>query len=289
MALSKEVVAWGLEVPEGPVVLGPGRVAFVEQMLGRVSLYDDGTVSVVAQGPGSPNSIVLGSDGELYAAQNGGAVGFWPPENLCTPGIQRIELDGSIEEVATSVAGVAFGAPNDLVFGPDGRLYVTDPGERYDRGNRAAVNRLFALGHDGGETLLEVAPVYINGLGFTTDGVLCWVESYDRHVCLLVDGSRQLLAQLPPLHVPDGLDVAEDGRLFITTVTSHGIDIVSRHGELLELLYLDDEALPTNCCFEGSTLWVTDFGTDHQRERGRGRLWRVETDAIGARVFRGSL
>jgi sugar lactone lactonase YvrE len=49
----------------------------------------------------------------------------------CAPAVQLIDLDGLIEDVATSAAGFPFGAPNDLVFGPDGRLYVTGPGEEY--------------------------------------------------------------------------------------------------------------------------------------------------------------
>jgi sugar lactone lactonase YvrE len=50
----------------------------------------------------------------------------------CTPAVQLIDLDGLIEDVAASAAGFPFGAPNDIVFGPDGRLFVTDPGEAYD-------------------------------------------------------------------------------------------------------------------------------------------------------------
>jgi gluconolactonase len=89
--------------------------------------------------------------------------------------------------------------------------------------------------------------------------------------------------------VPDGLAVAADGRLFVTTVTSHGVSVVSPDGELLDHLHLDDDALPTNCCFEGSALWVTDFGTGYEKTQRRGRLWRVETDVVGTALGHGHL
>jgi len=279
--LSKEVVATGLEVPEGPVVLPDGRIAFVQQRLGRVSAWADGKVETISESAGSPNAVTFGADGCLYAAQNGGVVGDWRSPNPCAPAIERIHLDGRVETVATEVAGVALKAPNDVVFGPDGRLYFTDPSEGYNPELRSQTNRLFALGPDGGEVLIELDPSYTNGLAFGVDGSLIWVESYWRTVCRLDDGKRTVLATLPELHIPDGLDVAADGRLFITTVPSHGVTVVSPQGELVDHLYLDDDALPTNCCFDGSTLWITDFGVDNETQPGRGRLWRVETDATG--------
>jgi len=183
--------------------------------------------------------------------------------------------------VTAEIAGVPLQAPNDLVFGPDGRLYFTDPSEPYDPNTPRATNRLFALGDDGGEVLIELPPSFVNGLAFTPDGRLIWVESYSRAVCVLDEGRRVLLCTLPENHVPDGLAIAADGRLFIATSASHGITIVGPTGEILDHLYLDDQALPTNCCFVGSDLWVTDFGVGFRAGNGRGRLWQVETDGVG--------
>lgn len=287
--MSAEVVLSGLEAPEGPVVLADGRIAFVQQVLGRVSVYGDGGVATVSEAPGAPNSVTLGSDGCLYAAQNGGVVGAWRAERSAVPSIERIHLDGRVETVATQVAGVALRAPNDLVFGPDGRLYFTDPAEPYDSDNAAETNRIFALGPDGGEVAIELVPSYTNGIAFTPDERLIWVESYGRWVCALDGRRRRLLCQLPPDHLPDGLDVAADGRLFIATFASHGITVVSPAGVVVDHLRLDDDALPTNCCFAGSDLWVTDFGAGWQPGDGRGRLWRIGTDAVGRPPFRGRL
>lgn len=177
-ALRREVMATGLEVPEGPVPLPDGRIAFVQQVLGMVSAFDDTGVSTISVGPGAPNSVTYGPDGFLYAAQNGGVVDDWRAEVPATPSIERISLAGEITTVTTEIAGVPLQAPNDLVFGPDGRLYFTDPSEPYDPTAPRATNRLFALGDEDGEVLIELAPSYTNGLAFTPDERLIWVESY---------------------------------------------------------------------------------------------------------------
>jgi gluconolactonase len=279
--MRREIMAAGLEVPEGPVPLPDGRIAFVQQVLGMVSAFDGATVSTISVGPGAPNSVTYGSDGFLYAAQNGGVVDEWRAEVPATPSIERISLAGEVTTVTTEVGGVPLQAPNDLVFGPDGRLYFTDPSEPYDPTAPLATNRLFALGDEGGEVLIALPPSYTNGLAFTPDGRLVWVETYTRAVCVLDEGRRVVLCTLPEKHLPDGLAIAADGRLFIATAISHGITIVSPTGEVLDHLLLDDQALATNCCFVGSDLWVTDFGIGFRAGNQRGRLWRVETDAVG--------
>lgn len=288
MIRHKQVVAAGLAAPEGPALLPDKRIVFVEQMRGRVSVYDGSTVSLVSQSAGSPNAVIPGADGNLYVAQNGGVVGNWRSSVRPSPGIQRIRVDGSVEYVCTEVEGVRAKAPNDLVFGPDGRLYFTDPAEGYNPGARTERAHLFAIDDRGGEVLLDVGTSYPNGLAFMVDGRLVWVETYERDVCVLEHGKRRKLCRLPENHLPDGMDVAQDGRLFVTTVASHGITVLSPEGAILDLLYLDDQALPTNCCFDGNVLWVTDFSIGWE-EGATGRLWRIETDAIGKPPTPGTL
>jgi gluconolactonase len=284
----KEIVAAGLEVPEGPVVLPDGRISFVEQRRGQVSVFDGDSVSCLATVGGAANAVTLGADA-LYAAQNGGVVNAWRSADPRPPGIQRVHLDGRVEYVTTEVDGQPLLAPNDLCFGPDGRLWFTDPGHPYDPDRRGANGRLIAIGDGRDEIVADVGPVYCNGLAFGVDGRLIWVESYTRLVCRLGPAGREVVCQLPEHHVPDGLAVAADGRLFIATVSSAGITVVSPDGAVLDLIELDETALPTNCCFDGSALWVTDFGRDHETVPGSGRLWRVGTDAVGAGLFAGTL
>jgi gluconolactonase len=285
----REVVADSLSVPEGPVLLPDGRIAFVELTAARVSTYGAGGVGVLTRHAGSWNGLALGNDGCVYAAQNGGVAGSLRALEPTTPGIERTTLSGVVDTVVIEVEGRPLKAPNDVTFGPDGRLWFTDSGEAFNLDHPSRGSRILAVGGGDGEVVVTLPPVYANGLGFLIDGRLAWVESYERHLCVLENGARRVLCQLPDGHRPDGFAVATDGRIFIATVVSHGITVVSPQGELLDHLVLDDRALPSNCCFDGSDLWVTDFGVGWQSGTPTGRLWRVETDTSGQPLGSGRL
>jgi gluconolactonase len=286
--MKMEMVAKGLGFTEGPVVLPDGRVAFCDQFAGGLYIYDGTGVRFFAKTGGSPNGATLGSDGCLYVAQNGGVVGDWHAAQASSPCIQRVHLDGTVETVCTEVAGHALLAPNDICFGPDGRLYFTDPAHTYDPKNRSEDGRIYAVAASGhGELVIRLKPVYNNGLGFRRDGKLMWVESYPREVHLLDNGRNVLVCTLPPNHVPDGFAFAEDGRMFIATVFSHGVTVLGPDGKYLNHVKLADDSCPTNCAFQGNVLWVTDPG-DFVNTPGDARLWRVETDAQGLPLGVGS-
>lgn len=73
MSTEPEVVAEGLQFPEGPVALPDGSVLVVEIARGTLSrVGPDGTVSVVAETGGGPNGAAIGPDGLCYVCNNGG-------------------------------------------------------------------------------------------------------------------------------------------------------------------------------------------------------------------------
>jgi gluconolactonase len=234
---------------------------------------------------------MLGSDG-VYITQNGGTVGPWRAEVMSVPSIQRASLDGAtVEVIASELDGLPLQAPNDLTFGPDGTLYFTDPGD-YDPVGRPHPGRIFALRPDGsGELLEELESVYTNGIVAEADGSLVWVESYTREVWRRrPDGGKALLHTLPAGHVPDGLKVADNGDLWITTFMSHGVDVIAADGT--PRFFLETGGVQCNCVFVGEDLILTDFG-DVSEVTGDapmgGRLTRVPAGARGMPLFRGAI
>ena len=77
---------------------------------------------------GGPNACMLGSDGFVYLTQCP-TVGAWVAPESRPPSIQRAAPDGTVEIIVTEADGMKLNAPNDLTFGPDGRLYFTDSGD----------------------------------------------------------------------------------------------------------------------------------------------------------------
>jgi gluconolactonase len=265
------IVASGLAFPEGPVWRDGGLV-FTEIEGGVVSRWsEDGGVSLVATTGGGPNGAAAGPDGALYVTQNGGMT----RDARVTAGIQRIGPDGDVTMVVTTVGGLALDGPNDLAFGPDGRLWFTDPRGAADPAHNADPGRLFVVdvATGEGELVLEVGPVFPNGIAFLADGTLVWTESFTRRVMALVDRRPEVLIELPERHAPDGLCVGQDGELYVATTFAHCVSVVDADaGEIVDKLMCGD-GMATNCCFGETDLYVT--------ESRRGTLWRFALGRTG--------
>ncbi len=273
-----DIIARDLEFPEGPVWLD-GALWFTEITAGYVSRWTpDGRVERTADTGGGPNGATAAVDGSLYVTQNGG-MGDGPQ---ATPGIQRVSTDGTVELVATEVGGVRLEAPNDLAFGDDGRLWFTDPRGGPDATDLPA-GRIFALDPStgDGELMIELGPVYPNGIGFLADGTLVWTESFARRVMALVDGRPELIIELPERHFPDGFCVGADGRLYVASTYAHCVSVID-DGAIVER-YVCGDGMATNCCFggpDGTDLFVT--------ESRRGTLWRYQLGVPGLALRTGA-
>jgi gluconolactonase len=280
-------LASDLGFAEGPVVLPDGRLVLCDCNKADVWVYDEGSIERYGRTGGSPWGAALGSDGAIYLTQGGNVPGSG--DTSATPGIQRVSEHGSAELLCSEVDGVTVAAPNDLAFGPDGRLYFTDSGtEQDDRVETPSPGRLFAISESDGEVLLDLPDVYPNGIAFDAERRLLWTESTSRRVRRLENGSATTICELPEGYVPDGMAVARDGRLFVCTTTSGGITVLSPDGEQLDQLELGE--WPTNCAFAGSTLYATCVRTSEIEASERtGTLWRVETDATGLELIAGRL
>lgn len=254
------VVATGIDFCEGPVWTQNGRLVFTS--IDHGCLYEltlDG-LSVSAHTGGGPNGLTEGRRGILYVAQNGGSVRpeakSGPPAE---PGIQRVERE--------SVTYLARGldSPNDLCFGPDDRLYFTDPRGLSASGERQP-GRIYALAEGGEPELLDEGPAYTNGVAFGPDPTELYVaETLRQRVLLyrLLDGSLGEPVEFCRTEpgFPDGMCFDRDGRLFVAATLAHEVQVFDRHGARADSLPCGEESMPTNCCFggpEGTTLFVTE-------------------------------
>ena len=282
------LLASNLGFPEGPVVMPDGRIVFCDGNVGELLVYDNDTVATFARTGGSPWGAVLGSDGAIYVAQGGNVPGS--PDTSAVSAIQRVLPDGTVELICSEVAGSKLYGANDLAFGPDGRLYFTESGSEHDdRYDVRVPGRLYAIdGSGGAEMLLERPEVYPNGIAFDAQQRLLWTESAAHRVCRLEDGEATTLCQLADDHVPDGMAIAADGRLFVCTTIFEGVTVVSPEGEVLEEIHLGEHA--TNCIFDRSTLYVTaTHVAETEVSQRTGTFWRVETDATGLALIPGRL
>lgn len=256
-----EILADGLGFTEGPALLPDGRIAVTSISHGCVYLVDPagGTPERIDTGGGA-NGSVVGPDGAIYVAQNGGIFGGSGPAE---PGVQVIR-DGRADYLATGMD-----APNDLVIGPDGRLWVTDTRAEVDFFNPdpAHAGRVWTVDTDSGATelVLEDGPIFINGLGFSPDGARLLVTStYGAQLWVYPVGPDGALGPGSVLYAfqngwPDGLAVRPDGAAWVALTGGHRCDLVSASGALLDSVAVGDGALPTNVCLgrEPDELYVT--------------------------------
>jgi gluconolactonase len=287
-----ESVAHDLGWPEGPTIAGDGGVVFVESYRSQLTVWKpDGSVEQRAYVVGAPNSCVHGAGGELYVCQNGGTVGPWRAGEMTDPGIQRVDPDGTVTTILTEVGGVTLNGPNDLVFGPDGHLYFTDPGT-YDPEDPDP-SYIYAIDPSGEARLVRAfdEPVFPNGLVVEPDGSVVWDESYTGKVGRLrPDGDVQDLGKLPnDGPIPDGMTIGADGRLFVADLASKGIHVLLHDGTVDGFIACGNA--PTNCAFSGETLFVTDAGvlaTSDEPSLG-GKLWRLTVPGGGPDAYTGSI
>jgi gluconolactonase len=279
MAIEGDIVAEGLDFPEGPVWTD-GELLATEILGGTIArLAADGAVTRVATTGGGPNGATLDGAGRLWVTQNGGMA----KEGRVTPAIVRVDVaTGEVESVTTKVSGLTLEGPNDLAFGPDGRLWFTDPRGSSDPARNDKPGRLFVIdpASGDGELVVELGPVFPNGLAFLADGTLVWTESFSRRVMAWRDGVAEVIIELPERHFPDGMCVGADGTLFVASTYGHCVSVVV-DGVLTDKLMCGD-GMPTNCCFGGPG------GTDlYVTESRHGTLWRFPLGVGGLPLHAG--
>jgi len=140
--------------------------------------------------------------------------------------------DGKYTVLADRYEGHKFNSPNDVIVGPDGALYFTDPTLDLVKGEKQeipfqGVYRLGVRGKDRGSVrLLTKDLTQPNGLAFSPDGKRFYVDDSEQRNIRVYDVSAdgsltngRIFAQEPGGEhdgVPDGIKVDHEGNLFVT-------------------------------------------------------------------------
>ena len=269
MSVQPRVIVSGLGFPEGPVFLGKGEVTVTEIRGQCVTRCSEGSKTLVAKTGGGANGATLGADGELWVANNGGLSlgpgGYWhAPGGLIEGRIQRVTLDGGCEDLP-DLAGGAPHRPNDICFGPDGKLYFSDPRNWEDFAN-LEVGRVWRLDPETREAeVIADVPMFCNGIGFGLDGRLYVAQSNIMKV-IAYDWTPEGLGEPEefvtlPRGFPDGFCFAANGDLYACGSMGDVIQVYDAEGKLKETMEFPEHTEPTNACIGDGTLYVTCSGT----------------------------
>jgi gluconolactonase len=142
--------------------------------------------------------------------------------------IIEVSSDGHYKVLADKFEGKRFNSPNDVITGPDGAIYFTDPTLDLVKGEKQEISfqGVYRLDSKGKVRLLTKDLTQPNGLAFSPDGKHFYVDdSEERNIRVYdvrADGSlangRVFGEEKGGPHegVPDGIRVDEHGNLFAT-------------------------------------------------------------------------
>jgi gluconolactonase len=281
-----QLVAEGLQFPEGPIAMADGSVVLVEiQRKTLTRVRPDGTLEVIAELGGGPNGAAVGPDGAVYVTNNGGfewaqAGDLNTPHG--TPGdyrsglIQRVDLStGKVTTVYSEADGQRLRGPNDLVFDKSGGFWFSDLGKA--DGVRMDMGRLFYARPDGSMIVkARDGMITPNGVGLSPDEKTLYVaETHTSRVWAFeISGPGQIaappnlwtpgkvLGPLPGYQLLDSLAVEAGGKVCVATIVNGGITAFDPGGGTEHFAFPDP--IVTNICFGGADMrdaWVTASGT----------------------------
>ena len=251
-----ETVATGFGFTEGPVWDPAGSVYVSDEEINKIyRVYPDGHKEELIS-LGDPDGNTYDRNQKLLDCAS------------VLRAIIRIEPDGKYQVLADHFEGNKFNSPNDVVMGPDGAIYFTDPTLDLPQGEKQEIpfQGVYRLDAKGEVRLLTKDLTQPNGLAFSPDGKKFYVDdSAQRNIRVYdfqPDGSlangRIFASEAGPQKggVPDGMKVDRNGNLFVTG--PEGIWVWSPEGSHLGTIVMPEQ--PANLAWgdpDYGTLYIT--------------------------------
>jgi gluconolactonase len=251
-----ETVATGFGFTEGPVWDPAGFVYVSDEEINKIyRVYGDGHREEV---------VSLGDpDGNTYDLQHR----LLDCASVLRA-IIRIEADGKYKLLADHYQGQRFNSPNDVVIGPDGAIYFTDPTLDLPKGEKQEIpfQGVYRLDAKGEVRLLTKELTQPNGLAFSPDGKKFYVDdseqrtirAYDFNADGSIANGRIFASEAGPKNsgVPDGIKLDSKGNLYVTG--PEGIWVWDPEGHHLGTIVMPEQ--PANLAWgdaDYGTLYIT--------------------------------
>lgn len=233
-------VAGGFVFTEGPVWDERGFLYISDERGNRIyRVFPDGRREPFAD-IGDPDGNTLDRRGTLITCAS------------IPRAVLAMDDQGKSRVLADRYEGKRFSSPNDIVSGPDGALYFTDPTLDLPKGEKQEIpfQGVYRLAQDGTVTLLIRDLQQPNGLAFSPDGRRLYVDDsrtrnihvYDFHQDGTVGSGRVFGTEQGPPRTggADGMRVDTRGNLFATG--PEGIWVWSPEGVHLGTILLPEPA-----------------------------------------------
>ena len=196
--------------------------------------------------------------------------------------IIAVTPEGKYTVLADRYEGKKLNSPNDVVIGPDGAIYFTDPTLDLVKGEQQEIpfQGVYRLDDKGSVRLLTKDLSQPNGLAFSPDGKHFYVDDSEQRNIRMYDvapdgslSNGRIFGEEPggPNDgVPDGIKVDRDGNLFVTG--PKGIWVWDAQGHHLGTIEMPEQ--PANLTWGDSdykTLYITATTSVYRlRSRTRG-------------------
>jgi gluconolactonase len=204
------------------------------------------------------NGSVIDKDGTVLMTQHGARR------------IVHVSDDFKLTTYLDKIDGKRLNSPNDIIYAPDGSLWITDPpyglvGQDKDKAKEAPYNAVYRYKDGVLKTVITDLP-RPNGIGLSPDGKKLYISNSEPNMFVNVYdvnadgtvGKPKLFISYPgpnPVDVPDGLKVDSKGNVW--TSGPGGFRIISPEGKVLGQLKSPDRA-QANLAWGGAD-WKTAY------------------------------